>query len=155
MMEWYICLSCTRQWLFIRFHLFQSHSILAHPPAPVYSLVFTPGLCRSDMGVSDLTDTLSTTSLTQAFHQYHPSTDPSTPKKADEDSSTLYQSALPTSKTPACISLPPTSLKLHPSERLPMYLPQSLRTQTSLQATSAQLPWDYQSHRVSPVASLC
>ena len=40
MMERYICLSCTRQWLFIHFHLFQSHSILAHPPAPVYSFIF-------------------------------------------------------------------------------------------------------------------
>ena len=51
MMERYICLFYTRQWLFIRFHLFQSHSILAHPPAPVYSFIFTPDLCRSDMGV--------------------------------------------------------------------------------------------------------
>ena len=40
MMEWYICLSCTWQWLFIRFDLFQSHSILAHPPSPVYSFIF-------------------------------------------------------------------------------------------------------------------
>ena len=40
MRERYICLYCTRQWLFIRFHLFQSHSILAHPPAPVYSFIF-------------------------------------------------------------------------------------------------------------------
>ena len=34
-------------------HSFSSLSerILAHPPATVYSFIFTPGLCRSDMGV--------------------------------------------------------------------------------------------------------
>ena len=34
-------------------HSFSSPSerFLAHPPAPVYNFIFTPGLCRSDMGV--------------------------------------------------------------------------------------------------------
>ena len=38
--------------LFVRFYLFQSHSILcpAHPHLYIASF-FTPGLCRSDMGV--------------------------------------------------------------------------------------------------------
>ena len=51
MMKWYICLSCIWHWLFIRFYLFQSHSILAHPPASVYSFIFISGICRSDMGI--------------------------------------------------------------------------------------------------------
>ena len=43
MKEFFIYLSCT--WQLIRFSLFQSHFILARPPAPVYSFIFTPGLC--------------------------------------------------------------------------------------------------------------
>ena len=50
MKEFYIYPSCTWQSLFIRFYLFQSLSILAHPPAPVYSFILNPGVCRSDRG---------------------------------------------------------------------------------------------------------
>ena len=41
----------TSSWLLIRILLIQSHSVLPHPPTPVYSFILTPGLCRSDMGV--------------------------------------------------------------------------------------------------------
>ena len=41
MMERYLCLFYTKQWLFICFRLFQSHSMLARPPAPLYSFTFT------------------------------------------------------------------------------------------------------------------